>query len=53
MLVELADSGEITAGERRILVAMSPNEGNLDAVQSYDSEVLTAGAMQKTIKSQW
>ncbi|KDP83511.1 chitinase [Cupriavidus sp. SK-3] len=49
VLVELADSGEITASERRILVAMSTNEGNLDAVQSYDSEVLTAGAMQKTI----
>ncbi|WP_312428106.1 hypothetical protein [Achromobacter sp.] len=31
---------------------MSPNEGNLDSIQSYDSEILTAGAMQKTINSQ-
>lgn len=31
---------------------MSENEGNMDAVQSYDSEVITAGAMQKTVKDQ-
>lgn len=30
---------------------MSPNEGKIDSVQSYDSEVITAGAMQKTVKS--
>jgi hypothetical protein len=28
---------------------MSANEGKLDSVQSYDSEILTAGAMQKTV----
>lgn len=39
----------LTDEERRIIVAMSPNEGSMDAVQSYDSEILTAGAMQKTI----
>lgn len=49
VLEELAQFGEISARERRILIAMSPNEGKLDAVQSYDSEIVTAGAMQKTI----
>ena len=38
-----------TNDEKDIIIGMSPNEGNLDAVQSYDSEILTAGAMQKTI----
>jgi hypothetical protein len=32
------------------LVAMSDNEGKMDSIQSYDSEVITAGAMQKTFK---
>jgi len=30
---------------------MSPNEGKVDSVQAYDGEVLTVGAMQKTIKT--
>ncbi|CAG2158130.1 glycoside hydrolase family 19 protein [Cupriavidus numazuensis] len=51
VLIDLVRKGEVSSSEQRILVAMSPNEGNLDSVQSYDSEVLTAGAMQKTIKS--
>lgn len=40
------------ASEREISIIekMSPNEGRLDAVQSYDSELITAGTMQKTIK---
>ena len=45
------ESIDITKDEKEILIAMSENEGNLDAVQSYDSEILTAGAMQKTINS--
>ncbi|MGH8073811.1 MAG: hypothetical protein ACREO4_07035 [Lysobacter sp.] len=45
----LIASERATAEERLILVAMSENEGKMDAVQSYDSEILTAGAMQKTI----
>jgi hypothetical protein len=49
VLLELAESGTITTSERRIMVGMSPNEGNLDSVHSYDSEIVTAGAMQKTI----
>ena len=48
----LVSEGVATSVERDILVAMSENEGNLDAVQSYDSEILTAGAMQKTINPQ-
>lgn len=30
---------------------MSKNEGKIDGVQSYDSEVVTVGAMQKTLKN--
>ncbi|MGF6092795.1 hypothetical protein [Pseudomonas sp. 18173] len=48
----LVRNGAVTIAERTILVAMSENEGNLDALQSYDSEILTAGAMQKTINLQ-
>jgi hypothetical protein len=48
---ESIKSGRITEEEKNIFVAMSKNEGNLDSIQSYDSEILTAGAMQKTINS--
>ncbi|MDR0182130.1 hypothetical protein [Lysobacter arvi] len=48
----LVQKGDATTDERDILVAMSENEGNLDSIQAYDSEILTAGAMQKTINSQ-
>ncbi|MGU7840351.1 hypothetical protein ACV22V_12865 [Burkholderia sp. AW33-5] len=51
VLGDMVSAGELSSSEQRILVAMSENEGNLDAVQSYDSEVVTAGAMQKTINS--
>ncbi len=37
--------------EKDIICGMSVNEGNLDAVQSYDSELITMGAMQKTTKT--
>ncbi|WP_294199465.1 hypothetical protein [uncultured Chryseobacterium sp.] len=42
---------KISKEEKEIILAMSENEGNLDAVQSYDSEIITVGAMQKTINS--
>ncbi len=45
----IVSSGKLTSENKEIIVAMSDNEGNMDAVQSYDSEILTAGAMQKTI----
>ena len=37
--------------ERAIIIVMSENEGNMDDIQSYDSEILTFGAMQKTIST--
>ena len=48
---EATAAGVITEDEKKIFIAMSPNEGNIDSIQSYDSEILTAGAMQKTINS--
>jgi hypothetical protein len=51
VFTEMVSGGDISESEHRILVAMSANEGKIDSVQSYDSEVLTAGAMQKTINS--
>lgn len=51
VLDDMVHAGELSLSEKRILIAMSENEGRLDSVQSYDSEILTAGAMQKTINS--
>lgn len=45
----LLDSNKITLEEQSIIMGVSENEDNLDAVQSYDSEIVTVGAMQKTI----
>ncbi|MCO1673224.1 hypothetical protein FA459_27805 [Pseudomonas aeruginosa] len=47
---ELLSSGNITTEEKEIICAMTENEGKIESVQSYDSEVITAGAMQKTIR---
>ena len=47
----LVEKGVLTDEEKRIIIAISENEGAFDTVQSYDSEVLSAGAMQKTINS--
>jgi hypothetical protein len=49
-LAAMLDGGEITPSEKRIIAAMAANEGNLDSVQSYDDQVVTAGAMQKTVR---
>ncbi|WP_378172711.1 hypothetical protein [Aquimarina sp. SS2-1] len=46
---EIISKGIVTSMEKDIFIIMSPNEGNIDSVQSYDSEILTAGAMQKTV----
>lgn len=43
--------GCATAEERDIITAMSSNEGSFEAVQSYDSQALTFGAMQKTVNT--
>ncbi len=44
------DGNVVTQYEKDIIIAMSPNEGKLDSVQSYDNQLITAGAMQKTIR---
>ena len=44
-------NGCATAEERDMITAMSGNEGSFEAVQSYDSQVLTVGAMQKTVNT--
>ena len=43
--------GSLSKEYALILEAMSPNEARYDAVQAYDSEAVTAGAIQKTINS--
>ncbi len=48
--LEMKKNNLVTDEEVTIIKGMSKNEGNLDAVQSYDSELITAGAMQKTTK---
>ena len=49
---ELIKAKKLTKEEKEILIGMSENEGKLDSVQSYDSEILTVGAMQKTVNPQ-
>lgn len=39
----------VTVDERQVIEVMAASEGPMDAVQSYDSEILSIGAMQKTI----
>lgn len=46
---DLIANGDVTEEEKDIIIAMSENEGKLDSVQSYDSEIITVGAMQKTV----
>ncbi|EHR73202.1 hypothetical protein BurJ1DRAFT_4411 [Burkholderiales bacterium JOSHI_001] len=48
---ELIAHGCATAEERDMITAMSENEGSFEAVQSYDSQALTVGAMQKTVNT--
>lgn len=46
---DLISSGHATNQEKEIVIAMSSNEGNMDAVQAWDWQTLSAGAMQKTV----
>ncbi len=39
-----------TVHEKKVMCAVSGSEGFFDTVQTYDSEVATVGAMQKTLK---
>ncbi|KPH15303.1 hypothetical protein AMQ68_03510 [Chryseobacterium sp. ERMR1:04] len=48
----LLSKNKITLEEKEIIIGMSENEGKLDSVQSYDSEIVTVGAMQKTVNPQ-
>lgn len=45
-------AGTITADDKEIILFMSPNEGDLDALQGYDSQAVSCGAMQKTVNPQ-
>lgn len=45
----LIDSGKITEEEAKLMLLMSPNEGDFNGVQAYDNQAITAGAMQKTV----
>ena len=46
---DLISSGTISESDKKVLIAMSANEGNLDGVQGYDDQIITVGAMQKVI----
>lgn len=49
---ELIQKKQKTASEKDIISVMSANEGDLDTVQGWDSQVASLGAMQKTINKQ-
>lgn len=42
----------VTNKEKRIVSVMAQNEGKCDTIQAYDSEILTLGAMQKTVNQE-
>lgn len=46
---DLIAASMATEDERAIVIAMSSNEGNMDAVQAWDWQTFSAGAMQKTV----
>lgn len=46
---ELIAARDATEDERAIISAVAPNEGNFDAVQSWDTQIVSVGAMQKAI----
>jgi len=48
----LEAAGKVTAFEKKIIAVMCENEGKINTVQSYDSELISAGAMQKTVNPQ-
>jgi len=48
---ELISQNKVSIEEKKVICVMSENEGKLETIQSYDSEVLTFGFMQKTINS--
>jgi hypothetical protein len=46
---DLIRSNKASEDEKSIVIAMSNNEGALDAVQAWDWQTFSAGAMQKTV----
>lgn len=46
----LISTGVLTLHEKNVICVMSPNEGNVDSVNAYDGEIVSLGAMQKTVK---
>jgi hypothetical protein len=49
---DLIANKQKTESEKNIISTMSVNEGDLDTVQGWDSQVASLGAMQKTINPQ-
>lgn len=45
----LIGSGAATSSVQRVVSTMADNEGALDAVQAYDNQIVSLGAMQKTL----
>jgi LysM domain len=49
---DLVSSKQVTSSEQRVISRMADNEGGrMDALQAWDSEIVTLGAMQKTINA--
>ncbi|MBM6577393.1 hypothetical protein KCP91_13495 [Microvirga sp. SRT01] len=48
----LQAAGKVTAPERHVISHMSASEGRLDSVQAYDNQIVSVGAMQKTVNPQ-
>ncbi|WP_176080452.1 SH3 domain-containing protein [Paraburkholderia tropica] len=49
-LATMRANGTLSETEESILRAMSQNEGKVDTVQAIDKAIISAGAMQKTIR---
>lgn len=49
---DLISQNKITYEEKEIIIAMSENEGNLDAINGYDDQIVSVGAMQKTVNQE-
>jgi hypothetical protein len=49
---DLTQAKQVTPSEQKVISRMSENEGGrTDALQGYDSEVVSLGAMQKTVNT--
>lgn len=46
---DIISKGKATDDEKAVVIAMSSNEGAMDAVQAWDWQTFSAGAMQKTV----